>query len=80
MKNHQFLERHKPHNTGSREAKVSLEDKYQSMLPVNPGLEVLRRKSSTVIPPQCQAAASHGYLALPGRSLEDSSSWGKPIE
>lgn len=80
MKTHQFLERHKPHNTSSREAKVSLEGKYQSVLPVHPGLEVLRRKSSTVILPQHQAAASHGYLALPGRGLEHSSSWGKPIK
>lgn len=50
------------------------------MLPVSPGLEVHKRKSSTVFLPQCQAAASHRYLALPGRGLEDSSSWRKPIE
>lgn len=79
MKNHQFLEQQKPHNTGSRGAKVSLEDKYQLVLLNCPGLEVPKRKSSTVILPECQAAASHSYLALPETGLEDSSSWRKPI-
>lgn len=74
MQTHQFLEQHKPHNTGSRGAKVSLEDKHQLVLLISSGLEVLKRKSSAVILPECQAAASHSYRALPERGLEDSSS------
>lgn len=54
MKTHQFLEQQKPHNTGSRGAKVSLEDKYQLVLLIIPGLEVLKKKNSTIILPECQ--------------------------
>lgn len=53
MKTHQFLEQQKPHNTG-RGAKVSLEDKYQLVLLIIPGLEVLKKKNSTIILPECQ--------------------------
>lgn len=59
MKNHQFLGRHKSHNMGSRGAKVSLKDKYQLVLLIIPGLEVLKRKSNTVVLLECQAAMSH---------------------
>lgn len=80
MKNHQFLGDKSCTNTGSRGVKVSLEDKYQLVLLIIPGLEVLKRKSSTVILPECQAAVSHSYFALPGRGLEDSSCWREPVK